>query len=1006
MKKILLLFAFVACFVGSTLAQERAVSGKVTDSETGSPMPGVNILIKGTSQGTVTSADGSYKLTVSGSATLVFTFIGFEAQEVAVGTQTTIDIAMKSDVDVLSEVVVVGYGTQSRADLTGKVASISGKEIQGIPVPSLEGAIQGRAAGVFIESGNGKLGQAMKIRVRGASSLSASNQPLFVIDGIPVTSQSQSATSAETNPLADLNMNDIESMEILKDAASAAIYGARATNGVVLITTKKGKAGRTKVNLSYQKGFTSPTNTKKFLNSKEYIEIFSEAARNGGLDQADIDATLAAFTVDTDYKTDNIDTDWQSQVFNKSASFDQVDLSLNGGNEKTRFYVSTGLSNQDGLMIGNRFQRMNLRMNLDHSLSDKVKIGTNMTFSRTFNKRLAADNEFASPMQIVALPPITPIRKKNGVLVDVPDGLPYYNPLVELENAHFLTTVYRVLNNNFVSYEPIKGLTLRGEFGVDLLNQNEDRFWGVNTESGRGAGNTALGQSRWVQVINYTTKAYANYVKIFAEKHNVDLTVGTEYQRSSTLSTSTSGQGITVDALKKLTSAPKITAGSSSLTDFAFLSYFGRLNYKFANKYLVSFTARTDASSRFGADNRFGFFPSGSAGWIVSEESFLKNNKIISFLKLRGSVGLTGNAEIGNFASRPLYTGVGYAEVGGVRPNQIANPDLRWEKTTQTDVGIDFGFLGDRISGEVSYFVKNTNDLLLDIPIAGTNGLASQLRNVGAMKNWGWEFALNTTNNFGDLRWTASLNLTLPKNEVVSLGGLPTIDTGGSRYMNVAQEGQPLGAFVGAEYAGVDPQNGDALFFLADGEKTNNFSRAFAENKKVLGNPNPTFYGGFNNTFAYKGFDLSIFFQWVSGNQIHNAAGVFMNNGFFFEDNQVAETLGRWQKPGDITDIPRVDYGVNNGGQGRSSRMLSDGSYLRLKTLSLGYNLPSKIAKKAFLESARIFVNAQNLLTFTKYKGWDPEVNTDFLSTNIFQGVDFYAAPQPKTITIGLNLGF
>ncbi len=1008
MKKLLLTGIFSVFLLGYLFAQSRTISGTVTSSEDKATLPGVNVVAKGTNVGVVTDIEGKYKLSVPAGVTkLVFTFVGFVTQEVEIGNREMIDLALEADTKQLSEVVVVGYGTQKKADITGNIASVSGKEVQNLPVTSFEGALQGRAAGVFIEQGNGKLGQAMKMRIRGASSVSASNQPLFVIDGIPVTSQSQSGSGADTNPLADLNFNDVESFEVLKDAASAAIYGARAANGVVLITTKKGKAGKTKVSINALSGVSNPTRRREFLNAEQYLSFYTEALTNAGFDQAEIDDFFGFYAVDTDFKKREVETNWQNEIFKKNAGFNQLDVSLNGGTDKTKFYLSTSSLDQNGILVGNRFQRQSIRLNLDHSITDKLKIGLNMNFVRSYNRRLAPDNEFSSPMQIVALPPITPVRKKTGQLVDETDGLPYYNPLVELENAYYKTTSFRTFTNSYLSYEITKGLTARGEFGFDMLNQNEDRFQGTVTQAGRGAGGTGVGTSRIVQVLNYTTKAYLNYNKTLS-KHAIDITGGMEFQRSQTDRTESQGQGITVDQLQKLVSAPKITSGSSELTGFAFLSYFARANYKFNNRYLVSATVRYDGSTRFGETNRFGTFPSISAGWIISEEGFMKSIKpTLSFLKIKGSYGLTGNAEIGNFSQLPLYNGVGYAEIGGIRPNQLGNPNLKWEKTTQVDLGLEFGLFEDRISGDVTYFQKDTRDLLLNIPIAGTNGFATQFKNIGAMKNWGWEIGINSNNLVGELKWNTSLNMTFPQNQVTDLGGLPIIDTGGSRYMNVAQVGQPIGAFLGVEYRGVDPKNGDALYDLNDGSgaTTTSFNTAF-RNAKILGNPNPTFYGGITNNFSYKGFDLSIFFQWVSGNQIHNAAGLFMSSSGYYEDNQTTDQLRRWQKEGDITDIPKATYFGGNGFAGRISRHLSDGSYLRLKTLTLGYNVPSNFLKKISLETVRFYVTGQNLLTFTKYTGWDPEVNTDFLATNIFQGVDFYAAPQSKTVTIGLNIGF
>lgn len=1015
MRKLLLLCVLSVLFIGQAFAQ-KTVSGKVTDSETGEALPAVSIGVKGTTTGTVTDFDGNYRLSVPEGGVLVFSFVGFQSQEVEIGNQTTINISLAGDNKVLTEVVVVGYGEQTKGSITGSISSLATKDIQNIPVPSLEGAMQGRSAGVFIEQGNGKLGGGIKMRIRGASSISASSQPLYVIDGIPVTSQSQSATNATTNPLADLNFNDVESMEILKDAASAAIYGSRAANGVILITTKRGKEGKTKFNLGYQTGISNPTGKREFLNADQYVTLFREAVKNRYGDDTAFDDVLDGYAVGTNWRNREVNTNWQDQVFQKNAGFQQVDLSINGGNEKTKFYISGGLLDQNGILIKNRFQRYSGRVNLEHAISDKVKIGLNMGLSLSKNRRVADDNQFSTPMQIVALAPIIPIRNKEGNLTDAPETGMYYNPLVEAEYGAYNTNVFRNLSNAYLAYEPIKGLTLRGEFGADILNQNEDRFWGSKTEVGRSVGNTASAQIRWVQIVNYTSKAYATYNKAF-DKHNFDFLLGTEYNYAQSDRTDTQAQGIPVDNLQTLASASKVTVGTSDRSFYAFLSYFSRINYQFDNKYLIGITARYDGSSRFGEANRFGVFPSMSAGWVLSREEFLKDIKALSFLKLRGSYGLTGNAEIANFGQLGLFGTAKYAEVGGLAPTQIANPSLQWEKTLQTDIGLEFGFLNDRITGEIDFFHKNTYDLLLNVPVPTTSGFSTQLRNAGKLKNWGWEFSVTSNNVVGDFGWKTTFNLTLPRNEITDLGDLPNglIDGGGSRYANVAKVGSPIGVFYGAEYAGVNPENGAARWFvndpknLSDRSMTENFNAA---NFVVIGNPNPTHYGGINNIFTYKGLELSIFFQWVSGNQVHNAAGSYMSGSMIYEDNQTVDQLNRWQKPGDITDVPRPSIYRSTGTQSRSSRYLSDASYLRLKTLNLSYNLPTEIAKKAFMQSVRLYVTAQNLLTFTSYKGWDPEVNTDFLSGastqsgNIYQGVDFYAAPQAQTITFGLNLGF
>ncbi|TAE00645.1 MAG: TonB-dependent receptor [Bacteroidetes bacterium] len=1008
MKKVLLLLSLSLIAVFPLLAQ--TISGTVLSGEDNSPLPGVTIQVKGTSSGTLTDFDGKYQLKAGSDAVLVFSFVGFITQEVPVGSQSTIDLTLKPDFKQLQEVVVVGYGTQIRSEMTANIATVSGKDLQNIPVPTMEGAMQGRSAGVFIESSSGKVGQGMKVRVRGAASLSASNQPLYVIDGVIMNTADLSSNSGATNPMADINPNDIESVEILKDAASASIYGARGSNGVVIITTKKGKAGDTKFNVGYQVGISNPTRKRTFLNASQYMELYKEAMLNDGYTQADFEGEMDFLSLGTDWKNKAVDTDWQSLVFPKNQGFQQLDFSMSGGNEKTRFYVSTNYTDQKGILIKNAFQRISGRVNLDHTINDKWKIGTSVMYSKSFNNRAASDNSFANPLQIVALPPISPARKADGTSYDTPDGLIYYNPLVEVENAHFFTNVNRVINNSYLTFNPIKELMIRGEFGMDVLSQNEDRFAASNTESGRGARGTATGQNRNTVATSYISKLFANYNKTFAEFHNVDITVGTEYQFGKTEYTDVQGQAMP-DAIQKLVAAGQITSGTSFLTQYAFLSYFGRVNYKFNGKYLLGVTVRTDGSSRFGADNRFGTFPSASAGWVISEEDFLRGNKTFSFLKLRASYGLTGNSEIGNFASSGLFSSAAYGLLGGLYKSQLANPALTWEKATQIDLGIDFGFLDNRISGEIDYFSKESTGLLLGVPVPGTSGFRSTTQNLGGLKNQGVEVVINTNNLVGEFKWNTSFNITFIKNEVTSLGGQTTIDPGGARTMNVARVGYPIGTFWGAPYAGVNPANGNAQWFNADGTKTETFSANLYTN---LGSPNPDFYGGLTNNFSYKGFDLSILLQGVSGNKVHAVGDQFMftqfGNG---ADNQVAEAMNRWQKAGDITDVPRATYdGVGGGFNTRSSRYLYDGSYLRVKTVTLGYNVPLDFAKKYKLNSMRVYLTAQNLFTFTAYKGWDPEVSADYLTSggttaaNLTQGVDFYSVPQAQTFTGGINIGF
>jgi TonB-linked SusC/RagA family outer membrane protein len=1022
MNKILLLKFFILIIgLGQGFGQAKVISGKLTSSDEGTPLPGVNIVIKGSVNGTTTDAEGKYSLSASPGDVLIVSFIGYSTKEVVVGNQSVIDIVLSPDVKQLNEVVVVGYGTQEKRDLTGNIASVSSAQLQNVPVASIEQGLQGKASGVFIESQNGKLGQGIKMRIRGASSLSASNQPLYVIDGIPITSESQSSNGAETNPLADLNFNDVASVEILKDASASAIYGSRAANGVVLITTKRGKSGKTNFTLNYFTGVSHETGRRQFLNANQYVQVETDAAQRAANLDPSFDyvayntSRLTRYSAgNTDYLTGKVNTDWQNLVF-RAAPINQIDLSASGGNEKTRFYISGQYSDQNGILIGNEFKRLSARMNVDHKASEKLSIGVNFNMARTENHRLSNDDAFSTPLQIVALSPITPrIDPRTGLmsgLLDPNTGLPntnfpvYYNPLISKDNARFIATVYRTFSNAYASYTITPGLTFRSEVGVDLLFQQEDQYLGSATVRNTGTANGQAFNSTTL-IANYTTNNFLKFEKVIGQ-HSFDILGGMSFQKSSNNSTSITGQQFASDAYKSISSAAQIIAASAGPTNFSFLSYFARGNYKLKDRYLLSLSGRVDGSSRFGASNRYGFFPAASAGWIISEEPFMQDFTLLSLLKLRASYGLTGNAEISNFASRGLYGPANYVGQGGQTPFQLPNNNLKWETTAQTDIGLDFGFLGGRISVEADYYIKSTRDLLLFKNVSGTSGFSNFFQNIGNLENKGFELVINSQNLTGNLKWNTSFNIATNQNKITNLGGQLL----GTNDLNRAIEGQPIGVFYGRQFAGADPNNGDALYVLntknADGTlnkaTTNDFNAA---QQVVLGNPNPKWYGGITNNFSYKGFDLTIVLQGVQGNKIYNGGGQYMSssasNGY---DNQTTDQLRAWKNPGDKTDVPELRLFFANG-TNPSNRYISDGSYLRVKTVTFGYNLPSPVAQRLRVEKVRFYVTAQNLFTFTAYKGWDPEVNADFQASNIQQGVDFYSAPQFKTITGGINVSF
>jgi TonB-linked SusC/RagA family outer membrane protein len=1021
MRRVLLFFLALLFLNSALYAQRRQITGKVISADDNQGVPGVNVVVKSTTTGTTTDMDGKYSIEAERGTILVFSFVGLQTKEVTVGDQSVIDVTLGQDSRQLSEVVVVGYGTQEKRDLTGNIAQVSSTAIQNVPVASIEQGLQGKASGVFIESQNGKLGQGIKVRIRGASSVSASNQPLYVIDGIPITSESQSSNGAETNPLADLNFNDVASVEVLKDASASAIYGSRAANGVVLITTKRGKSGKTNFTLNYFSGASRETGRRQFLNAAQYIDVETQAAQRAAALDPSFDyvgyneSRLTRYAAgNADYSNSKVNTDWQDLVF-RSAPINQLDLSASGGTDKTRFYISGQYSDQNGILIGNEFKRMSARMNLDHKSTDKLSFGINFNIARTENHRLSNDDAFSTPLQIVALSPITPqIDPRTGLLsglLDPSSGAPntnfpvYYNPLISVNNASYVATVYRTFSNAYASYTFVPGLTFRSELGTDLLFQQEDQYYGSATVRNTGTAN-GQGINTTTLIANYTTNNFLKFEKTIGT-HSFDITAGMSFQKSTNNGTSISAQQFPSDAYKTISSAAQIISASAGPTNFSFLSYFARGNYKFKDRYLLSLSGRVDGSSRFGASNRYGFFPAASAGWIISEEPFMKDFSLLSLLKLRASYGLTGNAEINNFAARGLYGPANYVGQGGQTPFQLPNNNLKWETTAQTDIGIDFSFLQGRISVEADYYFKSTRDLLLLKNVSGTSGFSSFFQNIGKLENKGFELVISSTNIDGAFRWTSSFNIATNQNKITDLGGQIL----GTNDLNRAIEGQPIGVFYGREFAGADPNNGDALYYLntknADGSLNKNTTNDFnAAQQTVLGNPNPKWYGGLTNNFSYKGFDLSIVLQGVQGNKIYNGGGQYMSssasNGY---DNQTVDQLNAWKKPGDKTDVPEWRLFFANG-TNPSNRYLSDGSYLRVKTVTFGYNVPGHIAQRLKCEKIRLYVTAQNLFTFTAYKGWDPEVNADYQASNINQGVDFYSAPQFKTITGGINLSF
>lgn len=1017
MRACILLYACLL-LCSASFAQTRTVNGNVTDSKDGAPLAGVTVKAKGQTTVALSKQDGTFTITISADTkSLEFSFVGYTDQEVPVSENMTVKLS--SYERSLNEVVVVGYGRATKREITGSISKLTPKDVENFPAPSFESALQGKAPGVMVQSGSGRVGQAIKIRIRGTSSISASSQPLYVVDGLPIVSESLSDVNNDpTNPLADINPNDIESIEVLKDASAAAIYGARAANGVVLITTKKGRNNqKTTFELNTSRGYSNPTRKRKFLNARQYVELYNQAILSDAtydyekgyyntLEEAVADyrdywyptygVTLDDLALGTDWQNAVVNTNWQNLLYNKNAQTNQVDLSAYGGDAKTRFFVSGFYNTQEAIVINNKFYRYGGRLNLEHSASDKLTLGINLSVDRSQLNKVTNDNEFSTPGQLVAQVPISPLYdpqtgKINGNTL-------YPNGIFDAQFSSDKQVTNRTIGNAYATYTFFPSLSFRSEFGADILNLNEDRYLGKETVDGAsvgGAGRFVLSQST-----SFNTNNYFTYTPKLKDDSKLNAVLGMSYLQNDTRGSTAEGEQYPSDAIKNLSGATSITAAASTNIRYSFLSYFLRGNYSFRDKYLIGASIRTDGSSRFGKENRYGWFPSASAGWILSEEDFLKDVSFLSFLKLRASWGLTGNAEIGESNFLSLYEVANYPGLPGFTPSQLGDPNLKWEKTVQTDIGLEFGIIKNRVTGEVDVYKKHTTDLLLQVNIPATTGYQTIYKNLGTMDNKGIEIGINSNNLVGKFKWSTSVNAAYNKNEVIDIKG--QIIESGFTVVQRAVEGQPIGVFYGQKFLGVDPQTGDALYLGEDGKPTSDFDNAA---RVVLGKSIPDWTGGITNTFSYAGFDLSAFFYFVHGNKVNNAAGYFMSDGFYNGfDNQTTDQLNAWKKPGDITNVPRIGYFNGSGYQNTSSRWLYDGSYIRLRNVTFGYTLPKSVTKSLHIQSARIFATGVNLWTKTKYPS-DPEVNTVTLG-NIDNGQDFYTIPQPKTITIGLNVKF
>ena len=1015
-----------------SFAQERTVSGKVSD-KTG-VIPGVNVAVKGSKANTQTDFDGSYSVKAKTGDVLVFSYVGMNNKQVTVGSSSTVNVEMESEAQLMNEVVVVGYGVQKRKEVTGSISKIAGKDIANLVTPSFEGVLAGRATGVQVLTNTGLIGAAPKIRIRGIGSISGSTEPLIVVDGIPIYSGDIGGVSA-TNGLADINPEDIESFDILKDGAATAIYGSRAANGVILITTKSGKKGSLKVSYSSVFGVASAAKTYDLLETPDFITISNEKRAN----------TVPASTpwaVGTAFNTD-----WQSAVL-RNAPQTTHNLNFSGGSEKTKYYLSLGLSDLDGINLSNSMKKYSIRANIDQDINKWLSIGTNVAVSRTEYNGLNSNasglsgNIFNTIRQLPNTPIYDPADptgynlNANNTAVGQWDNLASVgdaitNIIYVLDHNKYKSTTTRIIASAFANAKITSDLSYKLQVSADNAATDGLQYWNPVHGDGRGSNGILYQDNR--NLLRWNWQNILNYKHTFAEDHNLGLTGVAEYQKSRDQLLWGQGSDIISDFfdnnLVNNTFNTKDTGGG--ITEKGIISYLGRVTYNYKEKYFIQGSLRRDGISQFESDVRYHNFPGVSAGWTVSKESFMEGiSSTVSDLKFRASYSEVGNVDILNGASYPskdLTIGSPYGTNNGIGYYQFSNPLLQWETSSKVDFGVDLGFLNNRLTVSLDYYKNDIDNLVLAAPTPPSIGVPNNTinQNVGKMYNQGYEFAASfKAINNANFTWDVSSNLTLTTNEVTALYQGQAIVGGSSTDTNIApniiiKEGESINSLYGFKYWGVNKANGNPVYYKADGSlvQGNLNTQSYAvydpanpanvgtaatlgtADKTILGNTLPKYYGSFTSSMKYKNLDLGFMVRFSGGNKIFNSTRrELMNQNF---NNNGTEILGRWQSvdnPGDGW-TPRLYASSNtftNLSGSATTRFVEDGDFISLDNISLGYTLPKMLMDKIGVDNFRIFAQAQNVWLISDYKGINPEMETS--------GVDINGTPRAKVILVGLNV--
>lgn len=1045
MRKLYLLLLGVVFFATQALAQ-RTVTGKVTD-EKGNPIANVSVLVRGTTTGTTTKEDGTYSLTVPANArALVFSSVDMSPVEQGIGTSSVINATLKAEDKTMSEVVVVGYGTQRRKDVTGSVARISGDKTKDLPVQSFEQALSGRAAGVSVTLPNGVLNAPPVIRIRGVNAMGLSSFPLVVIDGIPAFS-GDAGNSAANNVLSDINPSDIESVEILKDAAAAAIYGSRAAAGVLLVTTRKGKQGKARVAYDTWIGFTKPFNLVPLLDAREYELIKNEGLTNAGTPP---NGTSRGFYPYIGLDGQPVNTNWYDVIYRQGVSHNHS-ISVSGANDKTNYYFSAGYSKQKGMIFNNDFKRLTSLMSLEHKVNSRLTVGGKFQFSTSKNSGLnsgslpgQAFNTSGVGRLAFNLMPNVPVFLNNGsynintVNNSIGQGanltaLQFTNAKYLIDKNIFTSENDRVLANAYASVKIFDGLAFKMVFGIDNLQVTnksfQDAFHGDGVAQAGSATNTLQTFRRW------DWQNLLSYDKTFG-KHTIGVLGGIEEQYTSSDGWGASRQGVTDPFYNEFQGGyNNILPAGNFFGENYLLSYIARLNYGYARKYLFAANFRRDGYSAFAPGKKYGNFWGGSLGWVISEEKFFKNSgisKVISLLKVKGSYGEVGNIQgIADFAFWTSFSSGLYATAPSLFFSQAGNRDLTWENSKKTDIGLEFGLFRGRLTGEITYYKNNVEDGILAEPTAPSRGIPgnSITTNIGSMYNKGWEFTLTgTVIQSKNFTWNSSFNITTLKNVVTRLAaGNADIQpaTSGLERPSMIRVGESLGVFYVVRTGGVNPANGQRIFYYRDGTAVQYNHAASAANRwtlvstgavaprvadqandgVIIGPALPKWQGGFDNTFRYKNFDLNILLFFSGGNYVYNGSRAGLRDMRSW--NNMKEMLTRWQKPGDVTNIPRVVFGdnISNGSGVVMSENVEKGDFLKARNITFGYAAPKNVTDKLGISSIRFYVQMQNAFTFTKYSGFDPEISSN---GNGFgnPSVDRNSVPQARSLNIGINLGF